>query len=135
MAKTSKAKLRMVGVELYTDDLETAKKFYRETLGLKLTDEAPGRFAQFDAGSGFLCVERKGFENYPSRDKAVVFFEVPDLARAIATLGREQIVGSDLKGAGGRPPWAVLHDPEGHNILLLEAQKQRRKKARARRLV
>lgn len=133
MAKAGKGKLRMVGVELYADDLETAKKFYRETLGLKLTDEAPGRFAQFDAGNGFLCVERKGSENYPSRDKAVVFFEVPDLARAMAAFGRERIVGSELAGTGNRPPWAVLHDPEGHNILLLEARNPRRKKTRVRR--
>lgn len=132
MAKADRTKLRMVGVELYTDDLETAKKFYRETLGLKLTDEAPGHFAQFDAGNGFLCMERKGSENYPSRDKAVVFFEVPDLAHTIASFGRGRIVGSELTGEGKRPPWAVLHDPEGHNILLLEARKPRRK-ARARR--
>jgi predicted enzyme related to lactoylglutathione lyase len=123
----------MLGVELYADDVEIAKKFYRETLGLRLTDEAPGRFAQFDVGGRFLCVERKRSENYPSRDKAVVFFEVPNLARAIDTLGRERIVGSELTGQGKRPPWAVLHDPEGHNILLLEARKPRRKKARARR--
>jgi predicted enzyme related to lactoylglutathione lyase len=133
MAKTGKAILRMVGVELYADDLETAKKFYRETLGLKLTDETPGHFAQFDVGDRFLCVERKGSENYPSRDKAVVFFEVPDLAGAIKTFGRERIVSSELTGEGKRPPWAVLHDPEGHNILLLEARKPRRKKVRAGR--
>ena len=133
MARSGKAKLHMVGIELYTDDLETAKKFYRETLGLALTDEAPGRFAQFDVGDRFLCIERKGSENYPSRDKAVVFFEVPDLAAAIDKIGRERIVGSELASAGGRQCWAVLHDPEGHNILLLEASRHRRKEARARR--
>lgn len=133
MPRARKGKLRMVGVELYADDLETAKKFYRETLRLKLTEEAPGHFAQFDVGDRFLCVERKGSENYPSRDKVVIFFEVPDLAQAIDSFGRERIVGSEPAGEGKRPPWAVLHDPEGHNILLLEARKPRRKKARAPR--
>jgi predicted enzyme related to lactoylglutathione lyase len=115
-------KLRMAGVELYFDDLDRARKFYRETLGLRVTDEAAGHFVQFDGGSGFVCLERKGSENYPSQDKAVLFFEVANLARAIDALGRERIVGSDLSGKG-RARWAVVHDPEGHNILLLEARK------------
>jgi catechol 2,3-dioxygenase-like lactoylglutathione lyase family enzyme len=126
-------KLRMAGVELYFDDLDRARKFYRETLGLRVTDEAAGQFVQFDAGSGFVCLERKGSENYPSQDKAVLFFEVPDVARAIGALGRERIVGLDLSGEA-RAKWAVVHDPEGHNILLLESRKPRKRKpARLRR--
>jgi predicted enzyme related to lactoylglutathione lyase len=120
-------KLRMAGVELYFDDLDRARKFYCETLGLRVTDEAAGNFVQFDAGSGFLCLERKGSENYPSQDKAVLFFKVANLARAIDALGRDRIVGSDLTGKT-RPRWAVVHDPEGHNILLLESRKPRKRK-------
>lgn len=33
-------------------------------------------------------LERKGVEFYPSKDKAVIFFEVPDLKSAIAAQGR-----------------------------------------------
>jgi len=43
----------------------------------------------------------------------VLFFEVPDITAAIAALGRERVVKSE-------PTWAVLHDPEGHNVLLLQ---------------
>jgi hypothetical protein len=43
----------------------------------------------------------------------VLFFEVPDLEEAKAAVGKERIIQSEAK-------WAVLHDPEGHNILLLE---------------
>ncbi len=82
-----------------------------------MTDERKGRFAQFGAGAAFLCLEGKGSESYPSRDKAVVFFEVDDLAAAIERLGRERFVGIEEKGPRR---WAVLHDPEGHNVMLLE---------------
>jgi catechol 2,3-dioxygenase-like lactoylglutathione lyase family enzyme len=122
----TRAKVKLAGVELYFDDLERARRFYRETLGLVLTEETPGHHAQFDAGNCFVCLERKGAENYTSQDKAVLFFEVPDLRAVMAELGPARIVASETTGARGRQSWAVLHDPEGHNILLLECRKRRR---------
>jgi len=104
---------RFAGVELYFYDLERARSFYREILGLTVADEEPGHYARFDSGGGFVCLERKGSEQYPSRDKAVLFFEVEDLAAARAAIGEDRFVHE-------APGWAVLHDPEGHNVLLLE---------------
>lgn len=104
---------RFVGVELYFDDLEQAKKFYLEALGLEISDEQAGHYAKFDSGAGFVCLERKGSESYPSQDKAVLFFEVPDVKSAVAALGPDRLVQVEST-------WAVLHDPEGHNVLLLE---------------
>jgi predicted enzyme related to lactoylglutathione lyase len=109
---------RFVGVELYFDDLERAKKFYLETMGLEVSDEQVGHHARFDSGAGFVCLERKGAESYSSKDKAVLFFEVPDLKSAIAAIGQDQLVQSVRT-------WAVLHDPEGHNILLLQNRSER----------
>ncbi len=111
---------RFVGVELYFEDLEKAKKFYLETMGLQLSDEQVEHYARFDSGGGFLCLERKGVESYPSKDKAVLFFEVPDLGSAIAEIGQERLVQS---GDAARPAWAVLHDPEDHNIVLVQKAK------------
>ena len=104
---------RFVGVELYFNDLEKAKKFYEERLGLAVSDEQIGHHVQFDSGGRFICLERKGAESYPSKDKVVLFFEVLRLKSAIAAIGREKIVHAE-------PTWAVLHDPEGHNVLLLQ---------------
>jgi len=106
--------LRFVGVELYFEDLDRAKRFYRETLGLQALDQRPGHYAKFDCGAGFVCLERKGSETYPSSDKAVLFFEVSDLKAAVSSIGKERVVRCEHQ-------WAVLHDPEGHNILLLQA--------------
>jgi predicted enzyme related to lactoylglutathione lyase len=104
---------RLVGVELYFEDLERAKRFYMDTLGLQVSDESPGHHAKFDCGASFVCLEMKGSETYPSRDKAVLFFEVADLESAVKAIGEDQVVRREAQ-------WAVLHDPEGHNILLLE---------------
>ncbi len=108
---------KFVGVELYFDDLAKAKIFYTDVLGLTVAEEQSGHFAKFDGGSGFVCLERKGVESYPSRDKAVLFFEVDDLAATVKDLGQERFVQIE-------PGWAVMHDPEGHNLLLLQRRSQ-----------
>jgi len=111
---TPPPRLRFAGVELYFDDVERASGFYRKILGLEADGEAPGHYTKFDGARGFVCLERKGSETYPSRDKAVLFFEVDDLAAAVASIGPERFV---TVSSG----WAVLHDPEGHNVLLIES--------------
>ena len=126
----SKPKLRLTGVELYFEDLPRAKQFYKETLGLELADESVGHFAQFAAGTSFVCLERKDSENYPSLDKAVLFFEVPNLAATVELLGPDRILRYEPAAKSGRPFWAVLHDTEGHNILLLEAPHRKSRKRR-----
>jgi predicted enzyme related to lactoylglutathione lyase len=108
--------MRLAGVELYFDDLDRAREFYHGVLGLPIADEEAGHHTKFSAGDGFLCAERRGAESYPSLDKAVVFFEVDDLEAVIAQIGAERIVQRDTAAP---PRWIVLHDPEGHNILLL----------------
>lgn len=82
-------------------------------MGLEVSQEEKGHHAKFDSGAGFICLERKGLESYPSKDKAVLFFEVKDLRATIAAIGRERFVQVEDR-------WAVVHDPEGHNVLLME---------------
>ena len=113
---------RLLGVELDFDDLPRAKHFYQETLGLQLAEEEIGHHAKFDGQSGFICLERKGVESYPSRDKAVIFLEVTNLQSTVESLGADRFVGFGSKNEAGRIPWAVMHDPEGHNVLLVEAK-------------
>ncbi len=113
---TMKAGPNFVGVELYFEHLEAAKQFYTQLLGLELSEEQSGHFVKFDSASGFICLERKGSESYPSKDKAVLFFEVGDLASSVEAIGREHFVQIEAT-------WAVLHDPEGHNVLLLQSAK------------
>jgi hypothetical protein len=105
-------KLRLVGVELYFDKLDRAKAFYLQRLGLHISDEQVGHHAKFDGGAGFICLECKGSESYPSKDKAVLFFETPSLSEAVLAIGKKNLIHWESD-------WAVLHDPEDHNIVLL----------------
>src|SRR5437660_120770 len=114
--------LKFLGVELYFDNLEIAKQFYRETLHLEISDEQVGHYAKFRTDSNFICLERKGSELYPSLDKAVLFFEVSNLSAVIEAIGQDRIIKSEAERSD-RPGWAVIHDPEGHNILLLQSRK------------
>jgi catechol 2,3-dioxygenase-like lactoylglutathione lyase family enzyme len=110
----------LAGFELYFENLEAAKRFYRDTLGLELSSEQAGHHARFGTAP-FLCLERKGAEHYPSRDKAVVFVEVADLTAMVERLGK--LVLQYEQGVGRRPACAVLHDPEGHNVLLIQSSR------------
>jgi catechol 2,3-dioxygenase-like lactoylglutathione lyase family enzyme len=110
----------LLGVELYFDDLSKAQDFYADTLGLTLGDVAANHHARFDTPTGFVCLERKGVENYPSANKAVLFIGVANLGHAVKALERHIF---KYEPAVDRP-WAVLHDPEGHNILLLQADRE-----------
>lgn len=112
---------RLIGVELYFGDLQQGKRFYEEVLGLELMDEEEGHHARFGAGECFVCLERKGSEPFPSRDEAVVFLEVPNLALAVGCIGEARTVASKPCGESGRRPWVALQDPEGYNIVLVEA--------------
>jgi predicted enzyme related to lactoylglutathione lyase len=121
MRASNKLDARLVGIELYFDDLSKGKQFYGNTLGLDLLDEQEGHHARFNAGESFVCLERKGSESYPSCDKAVVFLEVSNLADAVRSIGEDKVVRMMPHGEGGRRAWAALHDPEGYNIVLIEA--------------
>jgi predicted enzyme related to lactoylglutathione lyase len=108
---------RLVGVELYFADLPRAQAFYQQVLGLELAETQEGHHAKFTTAAGFVCLECRGVEDYPSADKAVLFLEVTNLSQAIVRIGADRVIE---RGHRGSHAWAVLQDPEGHNILLLE---------------
>jgi predicted enzyme related to lactoylglutathione lyase len=113
-------KPRIVGFELYFERLQVAKEFYRNVLGLSLTEDVPAHHAKFDGLPAFLCLEKKGAEPYPSADKAVVFVEVADLGAVVRKLG-DRILQTGSRTPGAAPTWAVLQDPEGHSVILTQA--------------
>jgi hypothetical protein len=64
-------------IELYFDHLDEGQRFYGETLGFDVRDEVGGRFTRFATEPAFICLERKGMEPYPSRDKAGSYWRLP----------------------------------------------------------
>jgi len=116
-------KPRLVGIELYFEDLPSAWNFYKDTLGLELLEEELGHHAKFEGQSAFICLEQKGVESYPSKDKAAIFLEVADIQSTIDAIGKDQLVKLGTKNKDGHISWAVLHDPEGHNVLILQTRR------------
>src|SRR5262249_62337925 len=99
---------RLVGVELYFADLPRAQAFYQEVLGLELAEMQDGHHAKFTTPPGFICLECRGVEDYPSADKAVLFLEVTNLAQAIERIGADPAI---QRGQPGSPTRAAPPDP------------------------
>lgn len=109
------------------DDLEAAKRFYAETLGLKVTDEY-----------GLLTLHLAGDRDtliYPKHDHTpatytILNFPVPDIDVAVDELSKRGVVceryegfDQDDKGivrAADGPPIAWFTDPAGNILSVLE---------------
>jgi catechol-2,3-dioxygenase len=111
--------MKLTGVELYFDDLDRARSFYRDTLGLNVIEDDIGHHIKVSTGDAFLCMERKGVETYPSPEKAVLFFDVPSLRDLADRLDPSIIL---QRGSRAGRPWLAVRDPEGHTVLFLEGK-------------
>jgi hypothetical protein len=121
--------IRLAGVELYFPAESEAVLLRRARFAAQRRDARPSRAVRHQRR---LCLPgAKGAEIFPSRDKAVVFLEVPDVVAAVRKIGQAHLVHIEMgaqgdSGSAARASWAVLHDPEGDNILLLERPRKRR---------
>jgi predicted enzyme related to lactoylglutathione lyase len=113
------ASLIVEGVVLYSQDLARAKDFYSGILGLPVLLEEP-QVIHFDGGSVRLAIHRYPIEGGREAPEGFVVFAVDDLAKAYEDLRQK---GAEFLGPPASRPYgrvAYLHDPEGHEIGLLE---------------
>ncbi|NKY28885.1 VOC family protein [Nocardia gamkensis] len=108
------------------DDIEAAKRFYAETLGIRVTEEN-GMLQLHLGGGGTVLV-------YPKPDHApatftVLNFPVPDVEAAVDELTRRDVrferyefAEQDEKGIhrGGGPLIAWFTDPAGNVLSVLQ---------------
>ena len=112
----------VVGVTIWTEDLERLVRFYRDTLGLEL-HRHHGDFANFVFGNVRLNLglhdRVKGQASDPYR--VMVSFGVPDIHdeyRRLKEQGVESIRVPEQEGWGG---WvATFLDPDGNVLQLLQ---------------
>src|SRR5436309_12378018 len=111
--------LTVEGIVLYSEDLDRARAFYRDVLGLPLLlDE--GHVIHFDAGTIRLAIHRCPPGQRREAPEGFLVFGVEDLAvvhEALRLRGAE-FLGPPANGPYGRV--AYLDDPEAHEIGLLE---------------
>jgi catechol 2,3-dioxygenase-like lactoylglutathione lyase family enzyme len=118
-----------VAVRLPAQDLERARAFYAEKLGLEPTEERPGGLRYRLAGGEFALFESAG---QPSGEHTQIAFEVDDIDAVVADLrargvvfesyelpglttvdGIAEIAGNyPSKGSGERAAW--FRDSEGN---------------------
>jgi catechol 2,3-dioxygenase-like lactoylglutathione lyase family enzyme len=111
-----------------TDDVEAAKEFYGETLGLEVEESGPG-IALHLAGGGNVLVYGK--PDHEPASFTVLNFEVDDIEAAVDGLAErgvefERYEGTELetdeKGVfrGGGPLIAWFKDPAGNVLSVIE---------------
>jgi predicted enzyme related to lactoylglutathione lyase len=107
------------GIVWYSEDLDRARVFYRDVLGLPLLlDE--GHVIHFDARTVRLAIHRCPPGQRRETSEGFLVFGVDDLAVVDETLRRR---GAEFLGPPATRPYgrvAYLHDPEGHEIGFLE---------------
>ena len=123
-----------IDITLPVVDLERAKRFYGETLGLKLLDlpapELASEMAFFEAGEGaqFALYRR---EEPTKADHTLASFRVSDVESAVAALGERGVVfeqydmpglKTDERGIAEMGPFrgAFLKDTEGNILGVVE---------------
>jgi catechol 2,3-dioxygenase-like lactoylglutathione lyase family enzyme len=113
----------MIVATIPVTDLDRAKRFYGETLGLRLLWENPAS-VRFACGGG---TELSIFRRAPSRaDHTLAHFEVSDIEAAVRDLEGRQVEFVDysegpLKTTGhiaqlGPARGAWFHDPDGNTL-------------------
>jgi catechol 2,3-dioxygenase-like lactoylglutathione lyase family enzyme len=112
------------------DDLERARRFYGETLGLDV-EEAPQGLRLGLAGGGHVFVYAKGAAHAPA-GFTVLNFQVDDIEQAVERLRTAGVtferyegeLATDEQGIfrGGGPPIAWFADPAGNVLSVLEAR-------------
>lgn len=109
------------------DDIEAARKFYGETLGIRVS-EANGLLTLHVAGDRNILVYPKGGAHTPAT-YTILNFPVPDIEAAVDELARRGVrferyeqLETDEKGIfrGGGPLIAWFTDPAGNVLSVLQ---------------
>ena len=108
-------------IALTVQNLEEAKRFYRDTLGMRFLFDA-GAMAFFQCGSIRLMIGTSGKPS--STTGTIVYFRVPDLPLAFAELKSKAVAFTQDPHLVARMKshdlWlAFLQDPSGNSIGLM----------------
>jgi catechol 2,3-dioxygenase-like lactoylglutathione lyase family enzyme len=109
-----------------TNDVEAARRFYGDTLGLDVSDDNGMLNLKLGGGQRVLIYPKP---NHEPATFTVLNFEVPDIDVAVDTLTangvafeRYEGAGQDDKGIARRypPPIAWFKDPAGNILLVIQ---------------
>jgi predicted enzyme related to lactoylglutathione lyase len=114
---------RYAFVMVATRNLASARKFWVEQLGFSITEQGPHRWFEIDAGGLRLRMDlQESNEILPTEPDPVIGLKVRSVEIALSSLAARGITEQAelLSGEMGR--YAVIHDPDGRAIVLMEAE-------------
>jgi predicted enzyme related to lactoylglutathione lyase len=101
------------------NDINAARRFYEQVLGLKLTHEAASiQWLEYDVGDTTFAITTADAEHSAPVRGAVLAFEVSDLD---AEVERLQKLDAKFRGEITETPvcrFAILLDPDGSEIII-----------------
>ncbi|HTT15925.1 MAG TPA: VOC family protein [Thermoplasmata archaeon] len=101
---------------LLVGDLEKAREFYGEQLGLPLWREEPAEALHFGAGTFLLTVQVASAGELPARGSRLVFAVTTNLDALCGELGRKGIVFEEPLADRPHGRSAMFRDPDGREI-------------------
>lgn len=97
-------------------DMPRARKFYEETLGLKVSSNFRDEWIEYDIGAGTFAITSADLNHKPGLRGGLIAFEVEDFDTAIRLL-RER--GAPFVLEPTPTPvcrFAILADPDGNHV-------------------
>jgi predicted enzyme related to lactoylglutathione lyase len=108
-------KIAFVGVPV--TDMQRARAFYEEVLGLQPDPEMTGEhWTEYSIGEGTLAIACVGEQWKPSNEGTSAALEVENLEEAIAELERRKIAYDKVDSPVCR--MAIIEDPDGNKLII-----------------
>ena len=126
---------KLMMLSMNVSDMPRAKAFYVDRLGLKVTmdyrkddDNWWVSLTLPEGGASITLSRANGFANMKPGTMSL-YFETSDIAAARKELSNKGVkvneVKDDLFGPGSGVKWFNLEDPDGNQVLLVQAHKSR----------
>ncbi len=108
-------KIAFVGIPV--TDMERARAFYEDVLGLQPDPEMTGQhWTEYSIGDGTLAIACVGEQWKPSNEGTSAALEVENLEEAIAELERRKIAYDKVDSPVCR--MAIIEDPDGNKLII-----------------
>lgn len=105
-------------VVYHVSDYQKSLAFYRDTLGLKLTEEYGGYWAEFDAGNVTLAISSHDFISVEKRTGATAALAVAEVKEAVEELRGKGVKIVSEPEETGVCTIAAVNDPDNNTIIL-----------------
>ena len=116
-------KIAFVGIPV--TDMERARAFYEDVLGLQPDPEMTGEhWTEYSIGEGTLAIACVGEQWRPSNEGTSAALEVENLEEAIAELDRRKIAYDKVDSPVCR--MAIIEDPDGDKLIIHKDRKSTR---------